>query len=155
MESFSDHHASKNIIQTLVELPEFLRKPILESRVKEFFSLDIQDKNEIISNILNTLPSFESGKISPLVKTWFLVLSNLDSILIVEMLRLYCSKIKNSPDIIQKMPMIEIIEMFSVLESTQRKKIADCLKEAILSFPDTSKIINLIPDSGLKALQMK
>jgi hypothetical protein len=51
--------------------------------------------------------------------------------------------------------MIEIIEMFSVLESTQRKKIADCLKEAILSFPDTSKIINLIPDSGLKALQMK
>jgi hypothetical protein len=155
MESFSDDHASKNIIQTLVELPEFLRKPILESRVKEFFSLDIQDKNEIISNILNTLPSFESRKISPLVKTWLLVLSNLDSILIVEMLRLYCSKIKNSPDIIQKMPMIEIIEMFSVLESTQKKKIADCLKEAILSFPDTSKIINLIPDSGLKALQMK
>ena len=155
MESFSDDHASKNIIQTLVELPEFLRKPILESRVKEFFSLDIQDKNEIISNILNTLPSFESRKIFPLVKTWLLVLSNLDSILIVEMLRLYCSKIKNSPDIIQKMPMIEIIEIFSVLESTQRKKIADCLKEAILSFPDTSKIINLIPDSGLKALQMK
>jgi len=155
MEYFSDDHASKNIIQTLVELPEFLRKPILESRVKEFFSLDIQDKNEIISNILNTLPSFESRKISPLVKTWLLVLSNLDSILIVEMLRLYCSKIKNSPDIIQKMPMIEIIEMFSVLESTQKKKIADCLKEAILSFPDTSKIINLIPDSGLKALQMK
>ena len=155
MESFSDDHASKNIIQTLVELPEFLRKPILESRVKEFFSLDIQDKYEIISNILNTLPSFESRMISPLVKTWLVVLSNLDSILIVEMLRLYCSKIKNSPDIIQKMPMIEIIEMFSVLESTQRKKIADCLKEAILSFPDTSKIINLIPDSGLKALQMK
>ena len=155
MESFSDDHASKNIIQTLVELPEFLRKPILESRVKEFFSLDIQDKNEIISNILNTLPSFESRKISPLVKTWLQVLSNLDSILIVEMLRLYCSKIENSPDIIQKMPMKEIIEMFSLLESTQRKKIADCLKEAILSFPDTSKIINLIPDSGLKALQMK
>jgi hypothetical protein len=90
-----------------------------------------------------------------LVKSWLIVLSNLDSVLIVEMLKLYCSKIKNSPDIIQKMPMKEIIEMFSVLESTRRKKIADCLKEAILSFPDTSKIINLIPDSGLKALQMK
>jgi hypothetical protein len=155
MESFSDDHASKSIIQTLVDLPEFLRKPILESRVKEFFSLDTQDKYEIISNILNTVPSFESRKISPLVKTWLLVLSNLDSILIVEMLRFYCHKIKNSPDIIQKMPMKETIEMFSVLESAQRKKIADCLKEAILSFPDTGKIINLIPDSGLKALQMK
>jgi hypothetical protein len=155
MESFSVDHASKSIIQTLVDLPEFLRKPILESRVKEFFSLDIQDKYEIISNILNTVPSFESRKISPLVKTWLLVLSSLDSILIVEMLRLYCRKIKNSPDIIQKMPVKEIIEIFSVLEFAQRKKIADCLKEAILSFPDTSNIINLIPESGLKALQMK
>jgi hypothetical protein len=155
MESFSDDHATESIIQTLVDLPEFLRRPILESRVKEFFSLDIQDKYEIISSILNTVPLFESRKISPLVKTWFLVLSNLDSVLIVEMLRLYCHKIKNSPVIIQKMPMKEIIEMFSVLESAQRKKIADCLKEAILSFPDASKIINLIPESGLSALQMK
>jgi hypothetical protein len=155
MESFSDDHATESIIQTLVDLPEFLRKPILESRVKEFFSLDIQDKFEIISSILNTIPSFESRKISPLVKTWLLVLSNLDPVLIVEMLRLYCYKIKNSPDIIQKMPMKEIIEMFSILESSQRNKIANCLKEALLSFPDTSTIINLIPDSGLKILQMK
>jgi len=29
MESFSDDHASESIIQTLVDLPEFLRKPIL------------------------------------------------------------------------------------------------------------------------------
>jgi hypothetical protein len=155
MESFSPDHATENIIQTLVDLPEFLRKPILESRVKEFFSLGIQDKYEIVSGILNAVPSFETGKISSLIKTWLLVLSNLDSILIVEMFRLYCYEISNSPEIIQKIPMEEIIKMFSVLESTQRKKIADCIKEAILSFPDTSKIVNLIPESGLKALQMK
>ena len=155
MESFSPDHATENIIQTLVELPEFLRKPILESRVKEFFSLGIQDKYEIVSGILDAVPSFEAGKISSLVKTWLLVLSNLDSVLIVEMFRLYCHEISNSPEIIQKIPMEEIIKMFSVLESTQRKKIADCIKEAILSFPDTSKIVNLIPESGLKALQMK
>lgn len=155
MESFSPDHATENIIQTLIGLPEFLRKPILESRVKEFFSLGIQDKYEIVSDILGAVPSFETGKISSLVKTWLLVLSNLDSVLIVEMFRLYCHEISNSPEIIQKIPMEEIIKMFSVLESTQRKKIADCIKEAILSFPDTSKIVNLIPESGLKALQMK
>ena len=155
MESFSPDHATENIIQTLVELPEFLRKPILERRVKEFFSLAIQDKYEIVSGILDAVPSFETKKISSLVKTWLLVLSNLDSVLIVEMFRLYCHEISNSPEIIQKIPMEEIIKMFSVLESTQRKKIADCIKEAILSFPDTSKIVNLIPESGLKALQMK
>ena len=155
MESFSPDHATENIIQTLVELPEFLRKPILERRVKEFFSLSIQDKYEMVSGILDAVPSFETKKISSLVKTWLLVLSNLDSVLIVEMFRLYCHEISNSPEIIQKIPMEEIIKMFSVLESTQRKKIADCIKEAILSFPDTNKIVNLIPESGLKALQMK
>ena len=155
MESFSPDHATENIIQTLVELPEFLRKPILERRVKEFFSLSIQDKYEMVSGILDAVPSFETKKISSLVKTWLLVLSNLDSVLIVEMFRLYCHEISNSPEIVQKIPMEEIIKMFSVLESTQRKKIADCIKEAILSFPDTSKIVNLIPESGLKALQMK
>ena len=155
MESFSPDHATENIIQTLVDLPEFLRKPILESRVKDFFSLGIQDKYDIVSDILGAVPSFETGKISSLVKTWLLVLSNLDSLLIVEMFRLYCHEIGNSPEIIQKIPMEEIIKMFSVLESTQRNKIADCIKEAILSFPDTSKIVNLIPESGLKALQMK
>jgi hypothetical protein len=155
MESFSPDHATENIIQTLVELPEFLRKPILERRVKEFFSLSIQDKYEMVSGILDAVPSFETKKISSLVKTWLLVLSNLDSVLIVEMFRLYCHEISNSPEIIQKIPMEEIIKMFSVLESTQRKKIEDCIKEAILSFPDTSKIVNLIPESGLKALQMK
>ena len=155
MESFSPDHATENIIQTLVDLPEFLRKPILERRVKEFFSLGIQDKYDIVSDILGAVPSFETGKISSLVKTWLMVLSNLDSVLIVEMIRLYCQEIRNSPEIIQKIPMEEIIKIFSVLESTQRKKIADCIKEAILSFPDTSKIVNLIPESGLKALQMK
>lgn len=155
MESFSPDHATENIIQTLVDLPEFLRKPILESRVKEFFSLGIQDKYEIVSGILDAVPSFESGKISSLVKTWLLVLANLDSVQIVEMFRLYCHEISDSPETIQKMPMKEIIETFSVLESTQREKIADCLKEAMLTLPDTSKIINLIPEFGLKALQLK
>lgn len=155
MESFSPDHATENIIQTLADLPEFLRKPILERRVKEFFSLGIQDKYEIVSGILDAVPSFETGKISSLVKTWLLVLSNLDSVLIVEMFRLYCHEISNSPEIIQKIPMEEIIKIFSVLESTQRQKISDCIKEAILSLPDTNKIINLIPESGLKALQMK
>ena len=102
MDSFSPDHATENIIQTLVDLPEFLRKPILERRVKEFFSLGIQDKYEIVSGILDAVPSFETGKISSLVKTWLLVLSNLDSVLIVEMFRLYCHEISNSPEIIQK-----------------------------------------------------
>jgi hypothetical protein len=45
-----------------------------------------------------------------------------------------------------------IIRMFNGIEDVQKEKLADCLKEAILSFPDRNKIIDLIPQSGLQAL---
>jgi hypothetical protein len=155
MSSFSHKHAVQNIIQTLIDLPEFLRKPILEGRLREFYLLDEQDKHQVVSDILDTIPLFEEGKISALVKTWLAVLSNFDAARIVEILRLYCQEIRNSPGIIQKMPVEEITEIFCSLNYTQKQKLADCLKEAILSFPDKYKIITLIPESGLKALGMK
>ena len=155
MNSFSHEHAVENIIQTLIDLPEFLRKPILEGRLREFYLLEEQDKREVVSDILDTIPLFEGGKISVLVKTWLAVLSNFDAARIVEILRLYCQEIRSSPGIIQKMPVEEITEIFCVLDYAQKQKLADCLKEAILSFPDKHKIITLIPESGLKALGMK
>ena len=155
MNSFSHEHAVENIIQTLIDLPEFLRKPILEGRLREFYLLDEQDKREVVSDILDTIPLFEGGKISALVKTWLAVLSNFDAVRIVEILRLYCQEIMNSPGIIQKVPVEEITEIFCVLDYAQKQKLADCLKEAILSFHDKHKIITLIPESGLKALGMK
>ncbi|HEU4824549.1 MAG TPA: hypothetical protein VFS97_14090 [Nitrososphaeraceae archaeon] len=147
--------AAENIIRTLIDLPEFLRKPMLEGRLREFYPLDEQDKREVVSDILEVVPLFEGKKISALVKTWLVVLSNLDATRIVEILRLYCQAIGNSPEIIQKMPVEEITEIFVVLDDTLKQKLADCLKEAILSFPDKHKIITLIPESGLRALGIK
>jgi hypothetical protein len=155
MKSFYNEHATENIIQTLVELPEFLRKPILESRLREFYALDAQDKYEIVSGILEAVPFFEEGKISALVKTWLSVLSNFDAYHIVEMLRVYCRELMNSPEIIQRMPVKEITDIFCDLKYAQKQKLSDCLKEAILSFPDKDKIVTLIPEYGLKALDMK
>jgi hypothetical protein len=155
MKSFYHEHATENIIQTLVELPEFLRKPILESRLREFYALDAQDKYEIVSGILEAVPFFEEGKISALVKTWLSVLSNFDASHIVEMLRVYCRELMNSPGIIQRMPVKEITDIFCDLKYAQKQKLSDCLKEAILSFPDKDKIVDLIPGYGLKALGMK
>lgn len=155
MNSFSHEHAVENIIQTLIALPEFLRRPVLEGRIKEFFSLDSQDRYEIVSGVLQTVPSFEEEKISVLVKTWLEVLSNFDAAQIVDMLRLYCQEIRNDPEIIQRMPVQAITDVFYVVEEAKKQKLADCLKEAILSFPDKDKIINLIPEAGLKALGIK
>jgi hypothetical protein len=128
---------------------------MLEGRLREFYLLNEQDKREVVSDILEAIPLFEGKKISALVKNWLVVLSNLDTTHIVEISKLYCQAIRNSPEIIQKMPVEEITEIFVVLDETQKQKLADCLKEAILSFPNKHKIMTLIPESGLRALGMK
>jgi hypothetical protein len=120
--------------------------------LKEFYTLDGQDKHEIVSSVLRNIPSFEEEKISRLIKTWMMVLSSFTGAQIVEMLRIYCQELKKNPDIIQRMRVNMIIRMFNSIEDVQKKKLADCLKEAILSFPDRNKIIDLIPRSGLQAL---
>ena len=155
MASFSQERAAENIMRTLIGLPEFLRKPMLEGRLREFYLLNEQDKREVVSDILEAIPLFEGKKISALVKNWLVVLSNLDTTRIVEISKFYCQAIRNSPEIIQKMPVEEITDTFVVLEETQKQKLADCLKEAILSFPNKHKIMTLIPESGLRCLGMK
>lgn len=64
MTSFSQEHAAENIIRTLIDLPEFLRKPMLEGRLREFYPLNEQDKREVVSDILEVVPLFEGKKIS-------------------------------------------------------------------------------------------
>ena len=155
MNSIANEQNVENIIQTLIALPEFLRKSILEGRIKEFFSLGDQDKHEIVLGVLQSISSFEEKKISVLVKTWLEVLSNFDAAQIVEMLRLYCQEIRNDPVIIQRIPVRAITNVFYVVEETKKQKLADCLKETILSFPDKDRIINLIPEEGLDVLGMK
>ena len=155
MNSIANEQTAENIMQTIIALPEFLRKSILEGRIKEFFSLDPQDKHEIVLGVLQSISSFEEKKISVLVKTWLEVLSNFDAAQIVEMLRLYCQEIRNDPVIIQRIPVRAITNVFYVVEETKKQKLADCLKETILSFPDKDRIINLIPEEGLDVLGMK
>jgi hypothetical protein len=144
-----------DIMNTLIGLPDYLRKPVLEGRLKEFYTLDIEDKHEIVAGVLRTIPSLEEKKISALIKTWMVVLSSFDGAHIVEMLRIYCQELGNDPTIIQRIQIDMVIRTFNGMKDTQREKLADCLKEAILTFPNKNKIIDLIPPSGLQVLGMQ
>jgi hypothetical protein len=147
--------ASVNIIQTLIALPDFLRKSILQGKLKEFYSMEKQDKYETISVVLETLPSINEDRLSTLTRTWMEVLSDLDSEQIVEILRIYCEEFKSDPEVIQKIHIDSIIHIFYTLEDKKKEKLIDCLKEVFLSFPNRYEIINLIPDSGQRALRIK
>ena len=144
-----------DIMNTLIGLPDYLRKPVLEGRLKEFYTLDVEDKHEIVAGVLRTIPLLEEKKISDLIKTWMVVLSSFDGANIVEMLRIYCQELGNDPTIIQRIQINMVIKTFNGMKDTQREKLADCLKEAILTFPNRNMIIDLIPPSGLQVLGMQ
>jgi hypothetical protein len=141
-------------MNTLIGLPEYLRKPVLEGRLKEFYLLDVSDKHEIVVGVLKAIPSIEEEKIPVLIKTWMKVLCSFDGNRVVEMLRIYCQKLKENPSVIQKLQVNTIVKTFDEMKSPEKEKLADCLMEAILSFPNRNEIIALIPHSALKVLGM-
>ena len=65
----ADSRMAGNIIQILADLPEFLRKSMIRSRLLEFYSMSDADKYEIISSSLAALPSLGGVKLQQLVKT--------------------------------------------------------------------------------------
>jgi uncharacterized protein (DUF608 family) len=66
----ADSRMAGNIIQILADLPEFLRKSMIRSRLHDFYSMTYQDKYVTIPASLEALPSLENVKLRQLMKIW-------------------------------------------------------------------------------------
>ena len=151
-----DPKTAGNIIQILADLPDFLRKPMLQIRLKEFYLMEDPLKHETISIALKATSSMEARKLSTLIKTWLEVLSEFDAEKIIAMFRIYCEVIlKKNPKIIEYISIESLVGVFSSLEDRQKEKLIDCLKEVILTSPNKDKLLNPIPEPLLKMLKMK
>ena len=150
-----DPKMAGNIIQILANMPDFLRKSMLRSKVQEFYSMRNLDKHETISTALKALPSLESRKLSVLTKTWLEVLSEFDGLKITGMLRVYCEELLGNPQILEKLKIELMIDVFSSLPDKRKEKLADCLKEVIFSFPEIDEILNIIPKPALEMLNIE
>ena len=151
-----DPKTAGNIIQILADLPDFLRKPMLQIRLKEFYLMEDPLKYETVSIALKAITSMEARKLSTLIKTWLEVLSEFDAEKIIVMFRIYCEVIlKKNPKIIEYISIESLVGVFSSLEDRQKEKLIDCLKEVILTSPNKDKLLNPIPEPLLKMLKMK
>src|SRR6185437_9621835 len=149
-----DPKMAGNIIQILANMPDFLRKSMLRSKVQEFYSMRNLDKHETISTALKALPSLEGRKLSVL-KTWLEVLSEFDGLKITVMLRVYCEELLRNPQILEKLKIELMIDVFSSLPDKRKEKLADCLKEVIFSFPEIDEILKIIPKPALEILNIE
>lgn len=148
----SEPNYAGNIIVSLANLPEFLRKPILKKRLIEFFSMSPSDKLEIINNALQAGPTIPFDKFSKLFKTWLEILSTLSEEQRIVMFTTYINEITENPQKIILFNLDGILEVYLSLNQTEKdiisnsvKKITDILddnkkKRLLLTIPDRAKI---------------
>jgi hypothetical protein len=149
-----DQNASRDILQIVSNLPDFLRKAIILKKLHEFYSLSERDKYETISLILRGTCSLESTKLYPLIKTWLHILAELESIKVTEIFRIYCEFFLLNPTFFEKLNIQPLIDVFLKLENRKKEKLSDCLKEVFFLFPNRNEILNSIPGSTLQKLEV-
>jgi hypothetical protein len=149
-----DQNASRDILQIVSNLPDFLRKPIILKKLHEFYSLSERDKYETISLILRGTCSVESTKLYPLIKTWLHILAELESVKVTEIFRIYCEFFLLNPTFFEKLNIQPLIDVFLKLENRKKEKLSDCLKEVFFLFPNRNEILKSIPGSTLQKLEI-
>ena len=146
----SPNHAG-NIIVNLAGLPEFLRKPILKKRLSEFFSMNQEDKKEIINNALQAGPTIQFDKFSTLFKTWLEILCSLTEEQRTIMFSNYINEIIDHPEKLIAFNSDGIFEIFMSLAPEQRAVLATTIKEIIIKFDEKDrKKLDLIIPAGAK-----
>ena len=143
----SPNHAG-NIIVNLAGLPEFLRKPILHKRLSEFFSMNQEDKKEIINNALQAGPTIPFDKFSTLFKTWLETLCNLSEEQRIVMFSSYINEIKSHPEKLIVFNLDGIFEIYMSLSTEQKSTLSTTIKKILESFDDKDrkKLYMIIPE---------
>ncbi len=150
-----NNNISGNIIQILADLPDFLRKPMLQNRLEEFYKMRGEEKSELVNVALAAAPTIDPNKLSNLFKTWLEVLSEFNSEKRRVIFQTYCTQILANPYSIAKLDFKSLTAAFVSLNHAEQERLTDSLHEVLLGLPNSSKILKLIPDHSLKAIGLK
>ena len=148
----SEPNFAGNIIVNLASLPDFLRTPILKKRMTEFFSINDEEKAEIIVNALNAGPTIPFPNFSKLFKTWLEVLTTIDVRNREDMFSNYFKQILISPDKIILFNLDAIFEIFLQVDNQKKQVLIVSIKAVFDRLDEESKRkMNLLaPDSAKK-----
>jgi hypothetical protein len=147
--------AAGNIIQILADLPDFLRKPMLQNRLKEFFEMNDDEKRETIGMALAAVPTIDQNKLSVLFRTWLEVLSEFDVEKRAVIFQTYCKQIFANPRSILKLDFKLLTAVFLSLDQRKQERLTDSLHEVLLGLPNRNEILKMIPEHSLKAIGLK
>lgn len=150
----SEPNYAGNIIVVLADLPEFLRKPILQKRLMEFFSMSISEKKELINNALAAGPIIPFDKFSKLFKTWLEILTSVSEEHRSTMFSNYIMEIVENPQKIVLFNLDGILEVFLSLSKSQKEIISGSVKRIVGNLNESKKkiLFFIVPDKARKEL---
>jgi len=152
----SEPNYAGNIIVNLASLPDFLRRPILTKRLREFFTMSGGERHEVISNALAAGPDIPFPNFARLCKTWLEVLATFKEEERRTIFGAYVHEISARPERIIRFNLDGILEVFMSLDSGQQETVGSAIRWAVESLdgPKKSLILKLIPDNAKKAIGM-
>jgi hypothetical protein len=152
----ADSQIAGNIIQILAGLPEFLRKPMLKSRLSEFFTLPDEDKRETITNALNASLTIDFVVLSRLIKTWMEVLCEFDEEKRRSMFSAYIDVIADSPDRLSKLNIEGLISIFTMMPENNKQLLAGSLHNLVqnLQHDKKAKFLAAVPENAKNILKL-
>ena len=146
----SEPNFAGNIIVNLASLPDFLRTPIMKKRMTEFFIKNDNEKAEIIINALDAGPTIPFTNFSKLLKTWLIVLAEIDNANREDMFSNYFKHIVSSPEKIILFNLDALFEIFLQVEKTKQQILSSSIKTVYerLDGESKRKMSLLTPDNA-------
>ncbi len=150
-----ERKAAVSMIQILADLPEFLRKPMLQRRLSEFYAMNGQMQRDTVRLAPGAAPTIPAPKVATLVKTWLEVLAEFEPARRAVMFSLYCHEILLDPGAFKRLDLALLTDSYMSLPESKRRVISDSIHEVLLSMPAPRRIMDLAPERSLSALGLK
>ena len=147
-------NATENIIEILSKLQEFLRKPIIKNKLKDFYNLEEDEQREIISRVLDSIDNINENDLNNLTSTWLEALSDMDNIKINYIFKIYLEEVMKRPDSIKKINLIAL-NGIKGLNDSNKTKLIYCFTEVLFLFQDKKHIIKKIPKNSKNLIKIK
>jgi hypothetical protein len=152
--SMQNSNVAGNIIQILASIPEFLRKPMMRNRINDFFTLEHEDRVEMIKSVIEVLPSMDMSIVARLFKTWLELLHEFGYEKRVSLFKIYAMLLADNPSILARINLEPLVGTFNSLQQEIKSSIAADIKQVIdeLDADKRMLLIKSLPKYALDAI---
>ncbi len=150
----SNSNVTSNIIQILASIPEFLRKPMMRNRMNDFFTLEYEDRIEMIKSVIEVLPSMDMSIVARLFKTWLELLYEFGYEKRISLFKIYAMLLADNPSILARVNLEPLIDTFNSIQQEVKASIAADIRQVIdeLDADRRMLLIKSIPNYALDAI---